>query len=145
MTEDHADVSPDQSTGEVGGGRAMDAADPTHGVQPDACLACGSTDQHQLHRVSLTPPVVAAAGLPASRSPVVCLTHFAAAMRSVGTPSPTGNCPRCIACQHGDDGYFGPVATWPLQSGIPATQPVYRACDRHLAEAIAALTQEAPA
>jgi hypothetical protein len=145
VTEDHADAPPGQRVCEVVGGRALDAADPTHEVQPDACLACGSTDRRQLHRVSLTPPVMAAAGLPASRPPVLCLADYGTAMRSVGTPSPTGNCPRCIACQHGDDSYFGPVAVWPLQSGIPATQPVYRACDRHLAEAIAALTQEAPA
>ncbi|WP_146073753.1 hypothetical protein [Amycolatopsis sp. CA-126428] len=135
---------PDQGTGEIVGGPARDAADPTHGVQPDACLVCDRTDLRQLHRLSLTPPDMAAAGLPAARPAVVCLTHYAAAMRSVGTPTPTGGSPTCIACHHGDPGYFGPVAAFPLQPGS-ASRPIYRACARHLAEAIVALTQEAPA
>ncbi|MGW5743837.1 hypothetical protein [Amycolatopsis sp. NPDC003861] len=143
MTEDHADVPPDQGAGEIVGGRALDAADPTHEVQPDACLVCDRTDRRQLHRVSLTAQDMAAAGL-GGRPPVVCLTHYAAAMRSVGTPTATGGSPTCIACHHGDPGYFGPVAVFPLQPG-PAARPSYRACARHLAEAIVALTQEAPA
>ncbi|WIX99325.1 hypothetical protein QRX60_35490 [Amycolatopsis mongoliensis] len=145
MTGSLASADPHARSHEIVGGRALDAADPTHNVPAAACLVCGRTDRRVLHRVSLTPPDMAAASLPASEPPVLCLTHYAAAMRSVGTPTPTGNCPRCIACGFDDPGYFGPVATFPLQSGIPVTQPVYRACARHLAEAIAALTQEASA
>jgi len=135
---------PDQGAGEIVGGRLLDAADPTHGVQPNACLVCGSTNPRQLHQVSLYPPDMAAAGLPANRKPIVCLPHYEAALRGLGTPTPAGNHNSCIACKHGDPGYFATVAVWPLHP-TSAAQPNYRACVRHLAETIAALAQEAPA
>ncbi|SEC95312.1 hypothetical protein SAMN04489727_5735 [Amycolatopsis tolypomycina] len=144
MTEDHADIPPAQGSGEIVGGRLLDAADPTHGVRPDACLVCRTTDRRQLHQLSLYPPDLAAAGLPAGARPVVCLTHYEAALRSLGQPSPAGNHNSCIACRHGDPGYFATVAIWPLRM-TSAAEPTYRACVRHLAEAIATLTQEAPA
>lgn len=144
MTDDHADVPAGQGTGEIVGGQLLDAADPAHGIQPDACLVCRTTDARQLHRVSLYPPDLAAAGLPAGRPPVVCLAHYEAALRSLGQPTPAGNHNSCIACHHGDTGYFATVAVWPLRL-TSAAQPTYRACVRHLAGAIASLTQEASA
>lgn len=93
----------------VHSGPLSDGLNPEHDVRPSACLACGSSDQAELHVLNLSHSDLARAGFPGA--PVLCLPHYQAALESLGEPHPVGHARYCVGC-----GAHGPVATWPLTS-----------------------------
>lgn len=105
------------------GGPLMDAADPTHQVQPDRCVVCSTAAD--LMRTHLDGP----AG-------VICHRDYNAAMRLSG-PARVSAVLVCTRC-----GAYGVVAVWPLRSMSHITEPAIRLCRPHLAEAVAALVAE---
>lgn len=113
------------------GGPLLDAADPSHGVQPQACAVCGTASG--LQRTALPGP----AG-------IVCRSCLDAALKTLGPPtvSSINTCSR--PHDGGDPLLYGVVAVWPVRTFHDARQPAIRACPVHLAEAIATLTAQTP-
>lgn len=109
------------------GGPLLDAADPAHGVQPDRCVVCAT--ERDLTRTHLDGP-----------ASIVCLPHYDAAMRRLGSPRLT-SVRTCTRCPGDDPDRFGVTAAWPLGTHQQGQAVIY-ACRRHLAESIAALVRD---
>lgn len=108
------------------GGPLLDAADPSHGVQPQACSVCGTVSG--LQRISLPGP-----------SGIICLPCLDAALKTLGPPTVSSITTCSQPHTGGDPLLYGVVAVWPVRTSHDASQPTIRACPVHLAEAIAAL------